>query len=136
MCVCINSRRQVAVAIKFCRLAPKISGSSIWNPLHVTNMVPRILMGVRFYFENYCTRVPKGPYSEQTRLHRPRQSFPLYPTHKNPKDQTLTLLHPKECLCPELFITSKPRMLKYYRVSELCAFTGFLTVCQPVMLPE
>jgi hypothetical protein len=27
-------------------------------------------------------------------------------------------------------------MPKYYRVPELCAFTGLLTVCQPVMLPE
>jgi len=27
-------------------------------------------------------------------------------------------------------------MPNYYRVSELCTFTGLLTVCQPVMLPE
>jgi len=34
------------------------------------------------FFLNCCTIVPKGPYAEQTRFHRPRQSFPLYSTHK------------------------------------------------------
>jgi len=36
---CTNPERQVAGTTEFCRLAPNISGSSVWNLL----LVPRIL---------------------------------------------------------------------------------------------
>jgi hypothetical protein len=40
---CINPGRQVVVATKFCTLTPNIFGSSVWNMLHVTILVPKIL---------------------------------------------------------------------------------------------
>ena len=40
---CTNPGRQVAVATKFCAVAPNICGSSVWNLLLVISMVHRIL---------------------------------------------------------------------------------------------
>jgi hypothetical protein len=40
---CTNSGRQVAVANKFCMVAPNICGSSGWNLLHVTQVASKIL---------------------------------------------------------------------------------------------
>jgi hypothetical protein len=41
-----NPGRQVARATTFCTVAPNICGSSVWNLLHVTLQVPRILKNV------------------------------------------------------------------------------------------
>jgi hypothetical protein len=40
---CTNSRRQVAMAIKFCAVAPNICGASLWKLLHVTFLMLRFL---------------------------------------------------------------------------------------------
>jgi hypothetical protein len=42
---------QVAVATKFCTLAPNIFGASGWNLLHVTHLASRILKWLRDFWE-------------------------------------------------------------------------------------
>jgi hypothetical protein len=38
---CTNSGRQVAVAIVFCTITPKICGSAVWIELHVSLLAPK-----------------------------------------------------------------------------------------------
>ena len=49
---CTNPRHQVTWAAKFCTVVPNISGSSVWNFLHVTLLLPKILMGLLRFLEN------------------------------------------------------------------------------------
>jgi len=45
-----NTGHQVTMATKLCTVAPNICGSSVWNLLHVTFLMPRILRWlVHFY---------------------------------------------------------------------------------------
>ena len=62
--------------------------------------------------------------------------IPTLPYAHHPKEKTLTFLHSKNAYAMHSILTSKPMMSKYYRVSALGAFTGLLTVCQPVVLQE
>lgn len=43
MQVCTNPGHQITQVTKFCMLAPNICGSSGWNLLHVTLLLPRSL---------------------------------------------------------------------------------------------
>lgn len=46
---CTNDGRQVAVATKFCDVAPSIDGFVLWNVLHVTLMAPGILRWLQIF---------------------------------------------------------------------------------------
>jgi hypothetical protein len=50
-----NTDSQVARTTKFCTVAPNICGSSVWNFLHVTILVPRILRWLLNFFGNLCS---------------------------------------------------------------------------------
>jgi hypothetical protein len=50
-----KSHVQVAQATKFCTVTTNICGSSLWNLLHVTLLVPRILEVAPRFLENVCT---------------------------------------------------------------------------------
>ena len=128
---CINSRRLVAVATKFCTLAPNIYGSSIWNHLHVTILVSRIFMCFRFFFKllHHCTERPlrwTNTLPQTTTI----ISTLLYT--QNPKEKTLILQHSKEYLCPALFSNLKRKdaaVLSGIRTVSLLQFVESLPVC-------
>jgi hypothetical protein len=46
---CKTPECQVTRGNKFCRVAPKICGSSVWNLLHVTLLAPTILMWLLYF---------------------------------------------------------------------------------------
>jgi len=126
---CINSRRKVAVATKFCRLAPNISGSSIWNSLHVTLLVSGILTCVRFsFFHPYTGR----PLRWTNTAPQTSTIISTLPYAQNPKQKTLTLLHSKECLYPALFSkfkTNDAEVLPGIRTVYLHRFADSLPAC-------
>jgi hypothetical protein len=56
---CTNPTCQVAMANKLCIVAPNICGSLVWNWLHVTLLVQRILMCL-LDFWTICAPLPYG----------------------------------------------------------------------------
>jgi hypothetical protein len=52
---CTSTRCQVAMATKFCTVAPNVCGCSEWNVLHVIHLVPRIFRVGPGFLENLCT---------------------------------------------------------------------------------
>jgi hypothetical protein len=50
---CTNSRLQVALPTKFCKVAPNICGSSVWNLLHVMLLALKILRQLLGFFEKF-----------------------------------------------------------------------------------
>lgn len=53
--LCTNPWRHVAMAIKFCTMAACMCASSVWNLLHVTLLIPRILRWLLDFPDNSYT---------------------------------------------------------------------------------
>lgn len=127
----IKSRCQVAVAIKFCTVAPNIYGSSKWNAFHITLLVPEFWYISDFFWKSLhlCIERPVGWTNMPPQTSTIIPTLP-YPHH--PKDKTLTFLHSKECLCPALcsnFKTRDVEVLSCIRTGRLHWVTDSLPAC-------
>ena len=60
---CKNHGRQVAMATKFCTVAPNICGSSVRDLLQVSLVVPRILWWLLIYWKNFAPYI-NLPFTE------------------------------------------------------------------------
>jgi hypothetical protein len=129
---CINSRRQVAVAIKFCSWAPNISGSSIWNPLHVTFLVPRILKGVRFFLKIFFAPVYRKALTLNKHVPTEFDNHFHFTLRTKSEGQNINIIHSKESFCPALFSnfkTNNAEVLSGVRTVCLRRFTDSLPAC-------
>jgi hypothetical protein len=61
--VCTNPGSQIAMATKFCAVAPYMCGSSVWNVLHVTRLASRNLRWLLRFLEHFCIPTLMGSFT-------------------------------------------------------------------------